>query len=75
MTENAPWQKLGARKVANEAWALVERHEKEDHGGQPCPYNRIGLVAFIAHVIGLRAESAFDIEIAIHEYEREHDKH
>lgn len=68
------WQKIGARKVANDAWVLVQRHETEDHGGEPCLLNRISLVAFIAHVIGVKPEHGFDIEVAMNEYALTHEE-
>ena len=45
------------RSIADQVTALVEEHERQYHEGEPCPGERLGAVAYIAHCIGIRSDS------------------
>lgn len=48
-------EKMGAAilAVTDQLVAVLEAHERADHGGEICPGNRLSAVAFIAHRLGV----------------------
>lgn len=43
-------------EAADRIYKVLRDHEMEAHGGQPCPSNRVGAVAYIAHRLGLKSK-------------------
>lgn len=43
-----------ARRIADDLNAMLDQHEADDHGGDPCPYERANVLAYLAHRIGVR---------------------
>lgn len=75
--ELAPeWEQELGRKLVEIATEMYERHEREDHGGERCQENRVGIVAFLAHRIGVRDRvSAVMFLEALAGYEEGHAEH
>lgn len=66
---------VAARLAANDLIAISDRHEQEDHGGEPCVDNRVGILAFVAHSLGLRPAHMIDVMDALEQYAHGHDEH
>lgn len=68
------YESLVARLAANDLIAVLDEHEEEDHDGEPCHGSRIGMVAFLAHSLGLMPVhmAAVAEELAIYEHEHVH---
>jgi hypothetical protein len=69
----------GKQWVANEIVGLCENllrpHEIEDHGGELCMGERAGLVAFLAHRLGVRDQQSLLMFLdALADYEDEHEE-
>lgn len=77
MSEQHPdWMVEGARRLANEAEALLRRHEHEDHDGDTCVPERAGMVAYFAHRLGVRDRDSIIMMIeSLAEYEARHVEH
>lgn len=72
--EMSPEMVAEARRLANEVWEkLVVPHEREEHDGEPCLSNRVGTVAYFAHVIGVRSIHADMFGEILLDYEEIHD--
>lgn len=63
-----------ARLAVNELEALIAEHEQAEHGGEACLDERTGMVAFLAHVLGLRVEHLRQVGYALSRYQEEHDR-
>lgn len=67
------FERRRARAIADDVWTFVRKHEQEAHDGEPCASNRVSVVAFVAHVVGLRAEAAGSIAEAMLLYQHDHE--
>jgi hypothetical protein len=47
-------------EVRDRCLDLAAWHEQTSHGGRPCWPNRIGMVAFLAHALGMQLEHEED---------------
>jgi hypothetical protein len=53
--EHSDETKSEARRIADAVWVLVAEHEEDAHDGEPCWEERLGMLAYIGHSIGVRA--------------------
>ena len=54
----------------------MQRHEAEDHGGAMCHAERAGLVAYLAHRLGVRDRNSVVMMLeSLAEYEQGHADH
>lgn len=63
---------LIARLAANDLIAACDVHEQLCHDGEPCHSSRVGMVAFIAHALGLMPVHMTAVAESLSEYEHEH---
>ena len=70
--EHSDETKSEARRIADAVWELVREHEEDAHDGEPCWEERLGMLAYIGHAIGVRASYPTVILFgdALSEYER-----
>jgi hypothetical protein len=61
--------------VRDELVAISEAHEEAHHDGQPCLANRVDLVAFLAHSLGMTLPHLELVAVNLLEYEVRHDAH
>ena len=47
--------KSDARRIADAVLVLLREHEEDAHDGEPCWEQRIGMLAYLAHSMGVRA--------------------
>jgi hypothetical protein len=70
---NPEWMVLGCRKLATDAEELLQRHEREAHDGEPCLLERVNMVAFLAHRLGVRSVQGMAMVAGrLSEYEEHH---
>jgi hypothetical protein len=63
-------------KTAYEVNLILEGHERTIHGGETCLEERVNLVAFLAHRVGIRdRESLWMLIKRIEAYEDYHHEH
>ena len=43
-------------KIRDGLLELTHNHECEDHGGQPCWYERAAKLGYLAHALGIRGD-------------------
>lgn len=49
-----------ARRLADEAIALVKEHEARCHDGERCPDETVNILAFLAHALGIHISDTSD---------------
>lgn len=74
-TDEDERDRVQARAAADVLIGIVERHEADDHDGALCPDQRAGIVAFVAHCLGLRPGALRDVERFLVDYEETHEHH
>jgi hypothetical protein len=72
MMEHSDETRKEARRIADATWALVAEHEEDAHDGEPCWEERIGMLAYVAHSIGVLAtpETVLMFGALLADYER-----
>lgn len=61
-----------ARMAVNELIALVEEHEGDEHAGQRCDDERLGVLAFVMHSMGVTTKAAPRVFEMLENYEHHH---
>lgn len=62
-----------AREAVNMLNAIIERHEEDDHHGETCEVERAGMVAYVAHCLGVPAHAIDEVRVILIGYEHHHD--
>ena len=69
-----PEQKLGLaiEAIRDQLVAVIECHEREEHGGEICGSERFNAIAYLAHCLSMNSsrETAKEIRRRLREYER-----
>lgn len=71
--EQSEGDRQEAREIRNLLVARSQRHEEEEHGGEPCLGDRVGLIAFLAHALGLQPIHMDLVAGELAEYQAQHD--
>jgi hypothetical protein len=61
-----------ARRIASECEAFCQLHELEAHGGQVCQDERINLIAFLCHRVGVLLSDLPNLQSRISAYSEHH---
>jgi hypothetical protein len=64
-----------ARVAMNDLMGIVLGHERDEHDGEPCEDERIGMLAYFMHCMGVNRERLPRIMDAIATYEEHHHDH
>ena len=59
--------------IASQVILFSEIHEKKDHGGEPCLDERINLMAFLCHSLGIKVHHIDQLAQRLEGYETRHD--
>lgn len=75
LTDEDVGRLAGARIAANELVEIVAQHELDKHDGEACLNERAGVVAFVAHSVGLGVGAMPRVSEILQDYEHEHEGH
>lgn len=74
MAEEAEaWAQERMGEARTIVFEVVERHERESHGGEMCEGGRANLIAWFAHSIGIRVGDLPMVADALSGYEEHHE--
>lgn len=68
-----PTNRRVARNAVNVLIGILADHEREAHAGEPCLDERAGMVAFVAHAVGLHPQHLDRVGDALAIYEEHHE--